>query len=361
MIEELNYDCQLLIIAYLELKDQLALWEATAHIPSSRLNATLIYSWQHKLSYVLDEEVLDQFEENPKQSDGFLCAISGTVQHLDLQFIKTYQLQKWIGHSFPCMRELCFTVNDSCQPVGSLVLQLLVELFPKLNAIKPWGTFYSEITEKWTQLQRLDLTECCPPIEHISMCKFQQLEQITVHSGFLTHQFIDSLLALPNLRAICFHAEERIDEVLNIIIDKRAEHIERLSFNDSIWFCTQETLQRAKNVRQLSLIEDDGFQRSQLETLLSNLPLLKQLDLINFQIWRSESELWQAVGRCDSLQILNISGMQLYNDFFEFSRRPMETVLGKRSNPLILYCNDTGDCKERVNGNDFSYIFFNNK
>ncbi|XP_017858598.1 PREDICTED: uncharacterized protein LOC108610796 isoform X3 [Drosophila arizonae] len=99
-MESLSDDCQLLIIGSLRLKGQLKLWEATSHNASSRLPNNIIYHWQHKSSWILDKKMLAYLEEHPEQLEGFLSGISGTVQQLELQYIKSYELQRWSGHSF---------------------------------------------------------------------------------------------------------------------------------------------------------------------------------------------------------------------------------------------------------------------
>ncbi|XP_064548601.1 uncharacterized protein LOC135435466 [Drosophila montana] len=343
MIENLNDDCQLLIVNYLELRDQLALWEATEDI-APRLNSNVSYAWQHKLSYVLKKHTLDEFEEHPKHLEAFLSAISPSVQQLDLQYITLRQLKLWVGHRFPRTRVLAYTLDEYDELTNAeRALELLVVLFPELNSVKPFGPFKGRIIAKWTQLRQLDLSESWPIDESVSMCKFQKLEQLTIDCDFINNISTESILCLPKLRTLCFHPGDKSNEVLGQIIQHRGLDIHELIFHDIIWDCALATLQQVKNLRQLTLIEDDGFKVAQLQSLVSALPLLEQLNLINFQFWRTETELWQTVANCSSLRILNISGMQLYSEFFDFSRRPMEDVLRKRPEPLTLNCHNTGD------------------
>ncbi|EDW11037.1 uncharacterized protein Dmoj_GI16596, isoform B [Drosophila mojavensis] len=339
-MESLSDDCQLLIIGSLGLKGQLKLWEATASIASSRLPSNIIYHWQHKPSWILDNKMLAYLEEHPKQLEGLLSGISGTVQQLELQYIKSYELQRWIMYSFPKLRELSFSLDDGCEAIEELVHEVLVDIFPDLTSLQLSGKFYSKIIQKWPELRRLDLSDCdCEPAAELSMCNFLKLEEITVQTDFLFQKFIDSTVVLPNLRTFCFYGEDKTDQVLNWIIDKRAE-ISRISFNDSIWYCGAGTLEKMKHLRQLTLVEDEGFEAYQLKALLKCVPQLRQLDLVNLQIWGSESELWQTVSQCNSLQVLNIYGMQLDESFFDIGRYHMRSVLSKRSTPLQLLCDN---------------------
>ncbi|XP_017858596.1 PREDICTED: uncharacterized protein LOC108610796 isoform X1 [Drosophila arizonae] len=340
-MESLSDDCQLLIIGSLRLKGQLKLWEATSHNASSRLPNNIIYHWQHKSSWILDKKMLAYLEEHPEQLEGFLSGISGTVQQLELQYIKSYELQRWISYSFPSLRELSFSLDDDCEAIEELVHEVLVDIFPDLTSVQLSGKFYSKIIQKWSELRRLDLSDCdCEPAAELSMCNFLKLEEITVQTDFLFQQFIDSTVVLPNLRTFCFYGEDKTDQVLNWIIDKRAEHISRISFNDSIWYCGTGTLEKMKHLRQLTLVEDEGFEAHQLKALLKCFPQLRQLDLVNLQIWCSESELWQTVSQCNSLQVLNIYGMELDDSFFDIGRYHMRSVLSKRSTPLQLLCDN---------------------
>lgn len=358
-MENLNDDCQLRIIGHLGLKDQLKLWEATAHIASSRLPGNIIYQWQRKSKYVLDETILAYLEEHPNQLKGFLTGMSETVQQLELQYITSFCLHMWIGYSYRNLWELNFSLNDSCEEIEQLVHSVLVDIFPNLTSVELSGGFYSEIIEKWPELRRLDLSGCfCPPIVEVSMSNFLKLEEILIQNDFLIKEFIDDTVVLPNLRSICFYGEDRCEDTLNWIIDKRGEHIRRAIFNDSIWYCSMQTLERMKHLHQLTLFEDNGFEAYQLKTLLKNMPQLKQLDLVKIQIWRSERELWKVVSQCGSLQVLNIYGMQIDDSFFDLNRSHMIRVLNKRSTPLLLLHDNNNP---RVNGNNFLLTYIVNK
>lgn len=60
-MDTLDNDCQLLIIKYLDLRDQLSLFEVTKEEPTSRVRSNLYYVWQHQLNFYLDETHFEVF------------------------------------------------------------------------------------------------------------------------------------------------------------------------------------------------------------------------------------------------------------------------------------------------------------
>ncbi|XP_060652935.1 uncharacterized protein LOC132789145 isoform X3 [Drosophila nasuta] len=137
----------------------------------------------------------------------------------------------------------------------------------------------------------------------------------------------------PGLRSLKSDAE---------MLEKRGKDVHTIVFNDCIWEFSIPTLRKLRNLRQLTLLDNDGFTSEELRELIVDLKQLEQIDLVDFQIWSSETELWQTVACCPSLKILNLSGMQLYENFFEFGRRVMEKTLNNRSHDLTLHCHNTG-------------------
>lgn len=72
-MDQLNDDCQLRIIKYLDLTDQVLLWKATKHF-SERLNANICRAWQQQLNFTLDWLMYD-LEDDPEVMDAFLFSI----------------------------------------------------------------------------------------------------------------------------------------------------------------------------------------------------------------------------------------------------------------------------------------------
>ncbi|XP_034472200.1 uncharacterized protein LOC117779953 [Drosophila innubila] len=173
----LNDDCQLLIIKYLKLKDQLSLFEATKGERSNRLNSNLRFTWQHQLGFTLDMGQFKVFDEKPELLNDFLSIISPKVQQLALWGITTKRLQSWTHYKFPEMRSLDYVLstdlmkhdpytdcNDEYsyfkEPDVKLVIQLIAQLFPELNTLNPDSPFDLIHLTNWMDLRKLDLGQC---------------------------------------------------------------------------------------------------------------------------------------------------------------------------------------------------------
>lgn len=78
-MDRLNDDCQLQIIKLLELTDQLNLFEATKDEAMKRWVSNLRFTWQHQLSFCLDENLFDSFDRKPELLHDFQTNISPTI------------------------------------------------------------------------------------------------------------------------------------------------------------------------------------------------------------------------------------------------------------------------------------------
>ncbi|EDW03807.1 GH11441 [Drosophila grimshawi] len=339
MMENLNDDCQLEIIGYLELEDQQALYEATENL-SSRLNSNIIYAWQHKTEYVL---IPKELNKNLKQLEIFLRSIAPTVQSIDLRGVTFKLMAPWMGHRFPSVRELNYKLNLNDDWVK--VQKLLVELFPGVSSAYPIGKVNYNVAGEWMQLRKLDLTECwdinkteisrLPMLEELIICQF-------IQSG---DPFATSVASLPRLQVLSLNTGESF---MNSILDLRCLDIEELVFSDSIADYDLAKLQQVKNLRKLTLSNEFNFPVDSLQSLVSALPVLEQLHVIDCQFWCNENDLWKTIDMCPSLKVLNITDVHLHDNFFDQSRRFMENVLRKRSTPLTLHWHDTGNNEDLI-------------
>ncbi|XP_060654546.1 uncharacterized protein LOC132790121 isoform X1 [Drosophila nasuta] len=344
-METINDDCWLEIINYLNLEDQLALYKATNGF-SNRVSSNVIYSWKHQLNFTLDEHAYEKFEEMPEMLDVFLSNINDTMQGLEFQWVTLKFLYRWKNYTFPNMKTLEYTVDDCDIDCDSEVIAIMTELFPGLHSLKSDGTFYCGALPKWTQLRKLDLSEWSPDYntyrsdspEEIAKCML--MEELLLPDGIWDFNLHHDLMTMPKLHTLAI--ELKIDFILAEMLEKRGKDVHTIVFNDCIWEFSIPTLQKLRNLRQLTLLDNDGFTSEELRDLIVDLKQLEQIDLVDFQIWSSETELWQTVACCPSLKILNLSGMQLYENFFEFGRRVMEKTLNNRSHDLTLHCHNTG-------------------
>lgn len=351
-MEELNDDCQLYIINYLDLTDQLALWRATRNL-SERWNSNICLSWRHQVSYSLDSCVFEEFDNDPALVDAFLSSICDTLQSVEFKYVKLDNLKLWCTYKFPNVRELKYTLDDDEEPCNhQTVLELSAEIFPALNSLKPYGKIHSLKVEDFKQLRRLDLTEC----EISNLSGIETIEELIIELYYAENLFdADDLTSLPKLKTLSYEYRVEHEILLDKVIQKRCKDITELSFHDCIWAYHLTILQSPKCLRRLTLIEDDGFLVDQLHTIVAHLPQLEQLDLVDFQFFSTEIQLWQTVSACPSIKIFNISGMQLYEDFFEPYRRYMEQALRNRNAPLTLHCHNTGVNRHLVSTFDSTF------
>ncbi|KAH8263474.1 hypothetical protein KR044_009335, partial [Drosophila immigrans] len=347
MLDGLNDDCQLTIIKYLNLNDQIALYLATGGI-SNRVISNVIHAWEQQLCFKLNSDNYTQFKETPELLDIFLSSINATVQKLKLEWVTMDFLKRWEDYTFPNMKTLEYTL-DRCHSktnVADDALEIMAKLFPELRSLKTYNSFYYGLLAKWTQLRKLELTEWCENVynherpEMIISC--QLLEELTLSCDFHWPHIYDAILGLPKLHTLSYCLGFIRDDILTEL-HNRGRDIHKMVFNDCIWLYCNSKLHKLRNLRHLILLEEKNVTSQLISELVAGLKQLVQIDLIDFQIWTSETELWKTIARCPSLKILNISGMQMYEDFFVIDRSIMENTLNNRSQPLTLHCHNTGE------------------
>ncbi|KAL7741747.1 hypothetical protein ACLKA6_000358 [Drosophila palustris] len=239
-----------------------------------------------------------------------------------------------------------------CESFGSVTIQTYKRLtnlrkLTIINEIKYPGEYLHEIISTLPRLEHLDVVDspifpseidlwnvvaCCPSLKILNISSTDLGGDFFNISSSSMKKVLDKR-STP-LTLLC-HDTDNADQIcldfkhpnLNVLF----ERIEKYHID---W---------------KALDEDDGFTSEALQELITALPQLERLDLVNFQFWKLETELWETVACCPSLKILNISSMPLYADFFHTrSRRPMERVLEMRSTPLTLHCPDTGEYEHLI-------------
>ncbi|KAH8263472.1 hypothetical protein KR044_009333, partial [Drosophila immigrans] len=357
-MEGLNDDCQLAIIKYLNLTDQIALYEATRGV-SNRLTNSIVSAWKHQLYFTVDGHIYEKFKKNPEMLDIFLSSISGTVQELKLLSVSVDFLKRWKNYTFPSMKTLEYTLdewevdnwrNDPCNEA----VEILTKLFPGLHSVKPHGCFDNHELSKWTQLRKLDLAVYWPCARWLvemssavtddwpnEIIDCQLLEELRLYRGCWNYVY-DEVMALPRLSTLSFFLNLKMDiYYLSGVLEPRVNDIDKIVFNDFIWLSSMYPLRILSNLRHLVLARV-RFTTEDLLEEITNLKKLEQLDLIDFISWSDATELWQMVAHCPSLKILNISGIKMHKGFFEFDQRVMKETLDNRSHPFTLHCHDPG-------------------
>ncbi|XP_060665122.1 uncharacterized protein LOC132797393 [Drosophila nasuta] len=230
MLDALNDDCQLAIIKYLNLNDQIALFEANKST-SNRLNMNVAYAWKLQLSFILDWRVYKKFEEMPELLDVFLSNCSATVQELKLDGVKLDFLKRWENYTFPRMKTLEYTLESGYQAADEAI-RTMAKLFPELT-LQSHGDFNCVVLQKWTQMRKLDLAKSW----HINndydwakeIAKCQLLEELTLDDYSIGSNNYDDLMALPKLHKLCILSAS--DVTLAKLFEKRAVDVQRIIFS----------------------------------------------------------------------------------------------------------------------------------
>ncbi|XP_030079182.1 uncharacterized protein LOC111602463 isoform X2 [Drosophila hydei] len=344
MIDNVNDDCQFIIINYLNYSSQFWLWVASKDF-APRLHRNVSYILQRKTSHALDYyHWFGEYVHNPTElEDDFLRTISSTVEHLDLKSVNLKNLECLMKHSFPCIRSLHYRPDKVDGTEHDEALELLVKLFPGLTSFKPFGPVDGGVIEKLKNLRKLDLSRSSLFNTRLSLRTFQELEHLVISLYFFKGISIETILNLPKLRSFSFSTESTQNKsILSEIIEQRGLDIRELSFRFIDWSQSLDKLKQLKNLRQLMLMED-SFKKAHFQAWISNLPELEQLNMVGGQFWYYERDLWKAVASCSSLKILNFSDTLIDDEFYDSSRHHMEEALNNRSQPLLLHCYNTGE------------------
>ncbi|XP_062142361.1 uncharacterized protein LOC133850319 [Drosophila sulfurigaster albostrigata] len=343
MLDKLNDDCQLAIIKYLNLNDQIALYEATKST-SNRLNKNVAYAWKLQLSFILDWSDYEKFEVMPELLDVFLSNCSATVQELKLDHVNLGFLKRWENYTFPRMKTLEYTFDFSVvnRVASNKAIRTMAKLFPGLHSLKTDDDFHCVVLQKFTQIRKLDLSNSW----HINtidydwskeIAKCQLLEELTLDDRSIGSSNYDDIMALPKLHKLCILCAS--DVTLAKLFEKRAVDVHRIIFSFDHPNRLMTTLSKMRNVRHFNIMDIQNiFTIENLRDLIKIWKQLEQIDLISLHIWSGEAELWQTVASCPTLKILNILNTGMIEDFFEDERRIMEETLSKRSQTLTLNC-----------------------
>ncbi|KAH8263473.1 hypothetical protein KR044_009336, partial [Drosophila immigrans] len=342
MLEALNDDCWLDIIKYLKLEDQIALYEATKGV-LNRVNSNVVYAWEHQICFTFNYLTYEKFEQMPELMDIFLSSINATVQKLKLEMVTVEFLKRWENYTFPSMETLEYTFEewDTYLERGNATILIVAKLFPGLSSLKPYGGINSDLLPNWPQLRKLDLSKWTPDYygfylpENLKKCP--QLEELIVSDSFRWPQYYDELMALPKLHTFTFCLYDCDDELRDQLLEKCGKEIHTIIFNSCVWEFSSYLLHKMSNLRRMTLLEHDVLTTDEFCELFGGFKQLEHIDLIDHCIRYGEAEFWQIVASCPSLKVLNISGINLNDDFFSLDRLVMNDTLNNRSQPLTLH------------------------
>ncbi|KAH8305400.1 hypothetical protein KR018_001761, partial [Drosophila ironensis] len=346
------------IIEYLDLDDQLNLWQAAE--PTTRLSTVITSAWQRRKKFFLDG---DSFE-GPELLNGFLQCICSTVTELRLSYLPMDQLELWRPHTFPELRELCYLADENSDDhVEDEDLAILVGCFPNLESLGMSGNSFGNHISRWRELRRLDLQLCwylsiecfeeiCRnlPLQTLSVqwqrsqedayvqaiALLKDLEELELDIVHLSPHNIRQVLGLPKLRKLRIHNFDYLDDLLADIGQIRGRDVVAATCNDNIYMRTPEVMAKLENLRSLTLVDDEGCCAIDFGVIINCFPQLEQLHLLNSRIWPNADGIWSVVAACPKLTHFAISNMTLYEEFFAFSASAMKRVLDPRDVTLEM-------------------------
>lgn len=342
-IEDLNDDCLLKIIGYLDLESQLNLWRATE--PTSPLKPTLSYSWSRQKGFVLG----DAFDENRDLLEHFLQAIKDTVEFVSLFRFNMEQMEILQKHCFPKTQILNYWMGPRASD-GNYDIEMLVKSFPNIQSLtfcEPDFVYKGEHIVKWDHILKLDaravsyywgpevVKEICKkfPLQllyiSIPVCSntnaylepiynLLDLEELDIEVNF-TPDVARRLLQLPKLRKLRFFELDSY-ELLHFIGYMRGKDVYELHCHDGL--CNGCYF---------------GAPGPVLNAILKRFEFLEKLHLEGSNFWSNPEEFWHVPSICPKLKLLYIYDIFLNYPLFALSPSAMKNALDNRSVPLTLH------------------------
>nr|NP_609234.2 uncharacterized protein Dmel_CG13088 [Drosophila melanogaster]AAF52684.2 uncharacterized protein Dmel_CG13088 [Drosophila melanogaster]AAL89963.1 AT02038p [Drosophila melanogaster]AAO39648.1 AT13284p [Drosophila melanogaster]AOQ14286.1 CG13088-PA [synthetic construct] len=361
-MEQINEDVWIDILKYLPMRDQLSLVEVNENI-----SAYVKYHWSHLKTVTLTREDLDFLDRNNKLMHECLGGWSATVERLNLQSASSDLLRKWTEYDFPHLRSLDCHMDYNLEEADEETL-LLTELFPLLTRLSLNSSTTGRYLWHWKQLRELNLTWC----EYLDPDHFEEifgnlqltkltmlyygynvnlgekvvditrcttLEELHIDDHHLLGDFLPRLMNLPHFRRLAFYTRDYYEYLLGSVARHKPLKVQSLLFNDSFWSSERVagSILHMTNLRRLVLQEDD-IDAQQLHTICHKLPNLEELHLLAMREVPSPSHLWNSIGHCHLLRILNLSSTKLV----DLRSSCLTKVLLSRRIPLTLHLHNTG-------------------
>ncbi|EDW89596.1 uncharacterized protein LOC6528852 [Drosophila yakuba] len=365
-MEQINEDIWINILKYLPMCDQFSLVQVNESICSY-----VKYQWGHLKTVTLYRRDLEFLDRNRKLMQECLGGWSATVEHLHLPSASSDLLRKWTEYSFPHLRSLVCHMDYNLEEADEETL-LLTKLFPLLTRLSLTSSTTGRHLWHWRHLKELNLTWC----EYLDPDHFQEifgslqltkltmlyygynvnlgekvvdiarcttLEELHLDDHHLLGDFLPRLMNLPHFRRLAFYTRDYYEFLLSSVVRHKPLKVQSLLFNDSFWSSERvaESILHMTNLRRLVLQEDD-IDSQQLHSICHKLPNLEELHLLAMREVPSPSHLWNSVGHCHLLRILNLSSTKLSSQSVDLKNPCLSKVLLNRRIPLTLHLHNTG-------------------
>ncbi|XP_017099665.2 uncharacterized protein [Drosophila bipectinata] len=365
-MERLNEDVWINILKYLPMKDQLSVASINANMKSY-----VQYHWRH-LKYVhLTHDVLEIFESNTSAMRDSVKYWADSVQSVKVTKGKMDILEEMTNFDFPHVQKLDCEMEYNLE-YGDDETMMLTVLFPNLTHLTLSSSTTGLHLWRWKQLKELNLVWC----EYLDTFTFEDtfkklkltkltmlyygynvtldsvvtditycttLEELIMDDHHLLGEFLAKLVRLPNFRRLAFYTRDYYETLLNNLAKLAPLKVQSLLFHDAFWSSEHVTyaIEKMSNLRRL-VFQDDDIETHLLHNICRKLKNLEELHLLKMRDLPTPDQLWNMVGSCPSLKILNLSSTKLCQQFIGPSTSVMTRVLINRTIPITLHLYGTG-------------------
>lgn len=383
MCYQLNDDCWAVILRYLGLKDQLSVMRV-----SEDMKSIVQSNWRYIKEAHIDSEILRQFAKNTNEMHDFLKSASGSLKRLLFcgPFLDIL-LPSWKSYDFPKLRSLDCNTWYGYEHDDDVTL-LLTELFPEVTKLKLGNTNHGHHLWNFSKLEDLNL-HCSsldtPTLDRIFgslplrkllffpfptsdvgdlslVNKCVTLEELWIEDYNVTFDMLDSLLKLPRFKRLCFYTRDDYDNYMyNLKHLDQESRVRSFLFSSCTWkfYNFGSFITRFSNLSRLVILNDD-IDKKQLYIICSNLKQLEEFHLIDNRDFLFATDMWNLVGACRSLRLLNIANNDLDESFLDESRSCLHRVLKRRNadSPVTFYVHNTrlANDPQEVQQTNLNYI-----
>ncbi|XP_034480756.1 uncharacterized protein LOC117786547 [Drosophila innubila] len=367
MCYKLNEDSWTVILQYVGLKDQLSLMQV-----SEEMNTIVQNNWRYIKEAHMDKDILGEFNEEPNEMHNFLKLACRSLQRLLLYgpFLNEL-LPSWKSYDFPKVRSLDCATWFAYEHDDDVTL-LLTELFPELTKLTLRNTNHGHHLWNFRKLQELTLHSssldtptldrifgslplrklslfpfCTSEVGDLSLVhKCATLEELLIEDYNLTFGTLSSLLKLSRFQRLCFYTRDYYYNYMrNLKHLDQESRVRSLLFNSCSWYFHDDLglcVARFSNLCRL-VVQDDDINMKQLYIICSNLKILEELHLIDIRDFPFATDMWNMVGACRTLKVLNISDNKLHEFFLEESSTCLNKVLKRRNanSPVTFHVHKT--------------------
>ncbi|KAH8339664.1 hypothetical protein KR074_001961 [Drosophila pseudoananassae] len=362
---DLNDDCLLKIVEYLNTEEKLCLWEATE--PTSRLADITSYAWRRQTKHAID---LNHFTDM-ELLNSFLSIICTTVVEVSLVIgdVRNDQMNIFQRHVFPKARVLNVNVtmeweDDLGFPAGiDWEIGVLAGCFPNVERLHVDGEKFATTGKnfsKWNRLTHLDVVKAsefwttfnfwtvCDSAKKITSLSINFDDEFTLKST----PFVKAICSLENLEQLWFDAMNINESNARNLLTKLPK-LRRLRCTESQNWTPLRHLRefRAHDVRSITLSTpclcyslgdfepDPDVAGAQFYRLTKYFNRLEAMHLKRSSICGSGDQLWDMIRGCPQLKMISVRTIDM--NFFNSMNANINRALRRRSEPLNFHVQDT--------------------